>query len=131
MKILLWLPMIVMNLSIKTEDVDIYSMTSFYAENFHGRKTANGEIYDMYDYTCASPNLPFGTILKVTNLDNDKFVIVRVNDRGPFAVHKNGTPIRPLQPHPTRDLDLSLSAFENISKRQKGVIKIKYSILNE
>ncbi len=58
---------------------------SYYAHQFHGRKTANGEIFDMNKLTAAHRNLPFGTKLRVTNLQNGKQVTVRVNDRGPFV----------------------------------------------
>ena len=58
---------------------------SYYAEKFHGKRTSNGEIFNMNDLTCAHKSLPFNTILKVTNLSNGKSVQVRVNDRGPFV----------------------------------------------
>lgn len=58
---------------------------SWYGNKFHGRRTASGERYDMQAYTAAHKTLPFGTILRVTNLDNNKSVLVRVNDRGPFV----------------------------------------------
>jgi rare lipoprotein A len=58
---------------------------SYYAHKFHGRKTANGEIYDENKMTAAHRTLPFGTRVRVTNLDNDKSVELRVNDRGPFV----------------------------------------------
>ncbi len=60
-------------------------IASWYGGIFHGRLTANGEIYDTYGYTCAHKTLPFGTVLNVKNLKNDAVVQVRVNDRGPFA----------------------------------------------
>lgn len=58
---------------------------SHYADKFHGRLTANGEIFNMYDYSCAHKKLPFGTILKVTEKKNGKSILVRVNDRGPYV----------------------------------------------
>jgi rare lipoprotein A len=88
---------------------------SYYAEKFHGRKTANGEIYDMYGYTAAHKSLPFNTILEVTNLKNGKTVRVRVNDRGPY---KKG-----------RILDLSLSAAEKIGLVKSGVTQIEAKII--
>lgn len=60
-------------------------LASWYGKKFHGRKTANGETYDMYAMTCAHKTLPFNTRLEVTNLSNGKKTIVRVNDRGPFV----------------------------------------------
>lgn len=59
-------------------------VASYYADEFHGRKTANGEVYDMHTMTAAHRTLPFGTKIKVKNTTNGKTVIVRVNDRGPF-----------------------------------------------
>lgn len=57
---------------------------SWYGPGFHGRKTANGERFDTQELTCAHKSLPFNTILKVTNLENGRYTIVRVNDRGPY-----------------------------------------------
>ena len=58
---------------------------SWYGPGFQGRKTANGEIFDTYTLTAAHKSLPFNTLLKVTNISNDKYVVVRINDRGPYA----------------------------------------------
>ncbi|TFG57868.1 MAG: septal ring lytic transglycosylase RlpA family protein [Spirochaetales bacterium] len=58
---------------------------SWYGGKFHGRKTANGEIFNTYDFTAAHRSLPFGTKIKVTNTANGRSVIVRINDRGPFV----------------------------------------------
>jgi len=58
---------------------------SWYGPGFHGRKTANGERFNTNDLTCAHKSLPFNTLLKVTNLENGRYTIVRVNDRGPYA----------------------------------------------
>nr|CBX29186.1 RlpA-like lipoprotein [uncultured Desulfobacterium sp.] len=58
---------------------------SWYGEDFHGKKTSNGETYNMHDMTAAHKTLPLGTIVKVLNLDTNKEIIVRVNDRGPFV----------------------------------------------
>ena len=60
-------------------------MVSWYGGGFHGRKTASGERFNMHQLTCASRNLPFGTLLEVTNLTNGQKAVVRVNDRGPFV----------------------------------------------
>jgi rare lipoprotein A len=88
---------------------------SYYADKFHGRKTANGEIYDMHGFTAAHKSLPFNTILDVKNLKNGKIVRVRVNDRGPY---KKG-----------RILDLSLSAAKKIGLVQSGVTQIEAKII--
>jgi rare lipoprotein A len=58
---------------------------SWYGERFHGRKTANGERFNMYKLTAAHRTLPFGTLVRVTSLSSQKSVVVRINDRGPFA----------------------------------------------
>jgi rare lipoprotein A len=88
---------------------------SYYAEKFHGRKTANGEIFDMYIKSAAHKTLPFDTILEVTNLENRKSVIVRVNDRGPFVQG--------------RILDLSFAAAKEIDMIASGVARVRIKIL--
>lgn len=60
-------------------------LASWYGKKFHGRKTSNGERYNMYDMTCAHKILPMNTVVKITNKNNGKSVILRVNDRGPFV----------------------------------------------
>lgn len=60
-------------------------VASWYGKDFHGKKTANGERYNMYDMTAAHKLLPFNTRVKVTNLTNGKSIVVRINDRGPFV----------------------------------------------
>ncbi|MCR4823302.1 MAG: septal ring lytic transglycosylase RlpA family protein, partial [Treponema sp.] len=89
---------------------------SYYADKFHGRKTANGEIFNMYDMTCAHKSLPFGTKLKVTNLDNGKSVEVRVNDRGPFVAG--------------REVDLSKAAAVKLDMIKTGTARVKIEILD-
>lgn len=60
-------------------------LASYYGPGFHGRRTANGEIFNQYAQTAAHRELPFGTWLKVTNLNNDRSTCVRINDRGPYV----------------------------------------------
>jgi rare lipoprotein A len=84
---------------------------SFYADRFHGRLTANGERFNMYALTAAHKSLPFGSIVKVTNLDNGKEVVVRINDRGPFIKG--------------RVIDLSLEAAKEIDMIRDGVTKVR------
>lgn len=88
---------------------------SFYAEKFHGKRTSNGEIFNMNDLTCAHKSLPFNTILKVTNLSNGKSVQVRVNDRGPFVTG--------------REIDLSKAAAKKIGMITSGTAKVKIQIV--
>jgi rare lipoprotein A len=88
---------------------------SWYGKAFHGRLTANGETYDMFQFTAAHRTLPLGTMLKVTNLRNGKWVIVRINDRGPYVGN--------------RIVDLSYGAAQMLNLRAKGVEKVKLEIL--
>ena len=82
---------------------------SFYGEEWNGRRTANGEIFNTYELTAAHKSLPFGTKVKVVNKTNGKSVVVRINDRGPFVKG--------------RTLDLSKKAFQSIASINKGVLK--------
>ena len=88
---------------------------SYYGQEFHGRKTANGETYNMYDKTAAHLYLPFDSIIRVTNTKNGKFVIVRINDRGPFKG--------------TRILDLSYQAAKEIDLLREGTTEARIKIL--
>lgn len=96
-------------------------MASWYGPGFHGRRTASGETYDQNAMTAASPTLPFGTLLRVTNPATGQATTVRVNDRGPFAMDGQGNALQPLQPHPQRQLDLSAAAAKAIGLDLKGV----------
>lgn len=102
---------------------------SWYGPGFNGRITANGETFNQEELTAASPNLPFNTIVKVTNINNKKSVIVRINDRGPYRMDKCGKAIFPLIPHPSRGFDLSKRAFETISHLDTGIINVEYKII--
>ncbi|MBX7157303.1 MAG: septal ring lytic transglycosylase RlpA family protein [Verrucomicrobiae bacterium] len=83
---------------------------SWYGEQFHGRQTASGEVYNMYDKTAAHRSLPFGTLLRVRNLANQRVTTVKVNDRGPFV---RG-----------RDLDLSYAAAKDLDMISQGVAEV-------
>lgn len=84
---------------------------SWYGPKFHGKMTANGEIYDQMAFTAAHKSLTFGTLLKVTNPKNGRYVIVRINDRGPYIEG--------------RDLDLSKGAAIELGILRKGVARLK------
>jgi rare lipoprotein A len=116
-------------LDIPCEEGIYYGIVSYYGERWNGRTTANMEIYDCSLLTCASPILPFNTVVKVTNLDNNKSITVRVNDRGPYKMDKSGKAIFPLIPHPKRVLDLSKESFKSIGDLKKGLLNIKYEIV--
>ena len=90
---------------------------SYYAEDFHGKKTSNGERFNMNDFTCAHKSLPFNTILKVTNLANGKTCEVRVNDRGPFVLN--------------REIDLSKAAAIKLGMIGSGTTKVKLEIVKK
>ncbi|MFA3783614.1 septal ring lytic transglycosylase RlpA family protein [Melioribacteraceae bacterium 4301-Me] len=85
-------------------------IASWYGPGFHGRLTANGEIYDQMALTAAHKSLPFGTMLLVTNLKNGKSALVRINDRGPYIEG--------------RDLDLSKGTALALGMIRRGVIKV-------
>jgi len=90
-------------------------VASFYADEFHGKQTSNGEIYDMNDLTAAHRTFPFGTKVRVTDLENGKTVIVRVNDRGPF--------------HEGRIIDLSLGAAKELDLVKTGTARVRIEVL--
>jgi rare lipoprotein A len=96
-------------------ELPLSGVASYYADEFHGRTTANGEVYDMHALTAAHPALPFNTKLRVTNLMNGSSVVVRVNDRGPF---KAG-----------RIIDLSLEAAKRIGLIAPGTAPVSLEIL--
>jgi len=90
---------------------------SYYANNLVGKPTASGEIYKHELKTAAHKTLPFGTMVKVTNLNNDKSVVVKINDRGPF-VHG-------------RIIDLSKSASQEIGGVLAGIINVEIEVITE
>lgn len=90
-------------------------IASWYGPGFHGRRTANGEKYDMYAMTAAHKTLKFGTIVKVTNISNGLSTIVRINDRGPFIKG--------------RIIDLSKAAKDSIN--MDGLAKVKLEIVSK
>jgi rare lipoprotein A len=89
-------------------------MASWYGKQFHGRTTASGEDFDMFELTAAHKQLPLGTYVKVTNLRNGKWIIVRVNDRGPYVG--------------SRIMDLSYSAARMLSFRD-GVERVRLDLI--
>jgi rare lipoprotein A len=84
---------------------------SWYGPRFNGKLTANGEIFDQQAFTAAHKKLKFGTLLKLTNLRNNKSIVVRINDRGPYV---RG-----------RQLDLSKAAALSLGMVERGVVKLK------
>lgn len=91
---------------------------SYYHSKFNGRRTANGEKFDNEKYTAAHKNLPFGTMLKVTSETTGRFVIVKVNDRGPFVK--------------ARDIDLSRKAFMDlVDNKGRGTVPVTIEIIED
>jgi rare lipoprotein A len=88
---------------------------SYYAHEFHGRKTANGETYNMNDLTAAHRSFPFNTIVRVTNLSNGKSVELRINDRMPSFKG--------------RIIDISLKAAKVIDMLTSGITEVKVEVL--
>jgi len=86
-------------------------LASFYAHRFHGRRTASGARYDMHALTCAHPSAPFGTRLRVTELESGRSVVVTVTDRGPFT---GG-----------RIVDLSLAAAKKLGIVARGLARVR------
>jgi len=93
------------------EGYDETGLASFYGNKFHGRRTSNLEVYDMYAFTAAHKTLPLPSFARVTNLDNGKSVVVRVNDRGPF--------------HDGRIIDLSYAAAVKLGIRARGTGRVE------
>ena len=90
-------------------------VASWYGEPFHGRKTASGEVYDMHGMTAAHKELPLGTVVQVTNLDNGREIELRVNDRGPFIKG--------------RVLDVSYAAAKHLGMVGPGTAKIELRVV--
>lgn len=101
------------NLSSSMETVDGYA--SYYADDFDGKQTANGETFNMYELTAAHKTYPFNTMIRVTNLSNKKTAIVRINDRGPFVDN--------------RIIDLSLGAAMQLDMLDSGVQKVQLDVI--
>lgn len=88
---------------------------SWYGPGFHGNLTANGEVYNQYGLTAAHRSLPFGTIVRVTNMDNGRSLIVRINDRGPYTRN--------------RIIDLSKGAAQELGLISSGVAPVRVEVM--
>jgi len=98
------------------EGYDEVGMASWYGKDFHGNRTANGEVYNMYGISAAHKTLPLGTRVRVTNLENRRSVNLVINDRGPFVKG--------------RVLDLSYGAAKHLGTVEKGVAKVRITALS-
>jgi rare lipoprotein A len=90
-------------------------IASYYGTKYHGKPTASGELFDMNQQTAAHPTLPFGTMVRVTNLANRRSVVVRINDRGPFVAG--------------RSIDVSLAAARILRMTEAGLARVRLEIL--
>ncbi|MDX8380680.1 MAG: septal ring lytic transglycosylase RlpA family protein [Ghiorsea sp.] len=95
---------------------DETGIASWYGKKFHGKKTANGEIYDMHAMTAAHTTLPIPSVVRVTNLENGKAIEVRVNDRGPFVK--------------SRLIDLSYAAAKALGYSQQGTTRVRVQTIH-
>ena len=102
--------------AVKEAKDKISGIVSWYADKFHGKKTSSGEAYDKNEYTAAHKSLPFGTKVKVTNQNNGKSVVVKINDRGPHT--KN------------RLMDLSRAAFTEIGSINAGILNVDMEVID-
>lgn len=105
-----------MGQSLKKKGDTAKGEASYYHSKFHGRKTASGEIYDKFKLTAAHRTLPYGTMIKVTNLRNRRSIVIKVNDRGPYAKG--------------RIVDLSFAAASKIDMIKEGVATVEVEIIS-
>ena len=103
---------------VETKETFVRGIASYYAHQFHGRQTASGEIFNMYQLTAAHRSYKFGTRVKVTHLGNNRSVVVRINDRGP-----NGRA-------QARLIDLSRRAAEDLDIVHTGVTRVEVRIVD-
>jgi rare lipoprotein A len=97
------------------EALALEGVASYYADEYNGRQTSSGEIYDMHALTAAHRTLPFGTMVRVRNLDNGRSVDVRINDRGPFKGD--------------RVIDVSLEAAKRLGMIGPGTARVRLEII--
>lgn len=95
----------------------LYGQASFYANKFHGRRTANGEIFSQYKFTAACNSLPLGTWIQVTNLKNGRIIVVKTNDR--------------LHPKTRRLVDLTRAGAQKLGYISRGLTRVKVEVLNQ
>jgi rare lipoprotein A len=103
--------------SVKRETYEVqHGVASWYGGEFHGRPTSSGEVYDMYQLTCAHNTFPLGTVVMVTNLENGRSLELKVNDRGPFAKE--------------RIIDVSYAAAQMLGMWEKGTALVKVEVIS-
>ena len=98
------------------KSIKVYKgISSYYGPNFHGKLTANGEIFDMYGVTAAHKEFPFNTVVRVTNENNEKSLLIRINDRGPYVGN--------------RILDCSFGAAKKLGFVSEGTAHVKIEVI--
>lgn len=100
----------------QADDYREEGLASWYGMKFHGHRTSNGEVYDVYQFTAAHKTLPLPSYVRVTRLDNQQSVVVRVNDRGPF--------------HDGRIIDLSYAAAVKLGIHKQGTAAVRVEVLH-
>lgn len=93
------------------------ALASWYGPSFQGRETASGETFDMFAATAAHPWLPFGSVIRVINLDNGRSQVVRINDRGPTVED--------------RDLDVSYLTAQRLGLLERGLARVRIDLMEE
>lgn len=101
---------------LRADGYDEKGIASWYGKKFHGNKTSNGEIYDMHAFSAAHPTLPMGTNVRVTNLENGRNMVLRINDRGPFVK--------------SRLIDLSYAAAKQLDYSSKGTTRVRVQVVD-
>ena len=101
--------------TFKKSKTNYKGISSYYGPKFHGKLTANGEIFDMYGVTAAHKEFPFNTVIRVTNEKNGKSLLIRINDRGPYI--------------PGRILDCSFGAAKKLGFVGEGTAQVKIEVL--
>jgi rare lipoprotein A len=103
-------------MSVIPEEKHEIGVASWYGEEFQGNETASGEIYDLNGLTAAHPTLPFGTTVRVTNLMNNKNILLRINDRGPYIGR--------------RVIDVSLAAAQRLGFVYVGITRVRIDVVS-
>lgn len=118
MQKIIWILIFVLNVGLVKAQVGFVQegFASSYGDEFEGRVTASGERFSQKKATCAHVSIPFGALVKITNLENNQTAVVRVNDRGPFV--------------PDRIIDVSQSVAQKLGMLAKGVAKVRIEVVN-
>jgi rare lipoprotein A (peptidoglycan hydrolase) len=101
--------------SLEATTLVFFGGASYYGDEFQGRRTSNGEIYNRAEFSAAHRTLPFGTVVRVRNVDNNRSVLVRINDRGPFK--------------PDRVIDVSRAAADELGMVKRGTASVEVTVM--